>query len=162
MVKILKWWPQSRSANPPALTSSISLQHFYLFSCFWLLWTRCQFFLLLWGLYPSRVAGYTLLIIDIQNIFSILFLTVCSFALGAQTLIWRLLGAIPGPTIFGQFIDSACLQWKKSEDGCSTNTDKGSCLIYDNHSFSMYTFITHLWNYENYSTTLSCFVKFLL
>jgi solute carrier organic anion transporter family, member 4A len=53
-----------------------------------------------------------------------------TFALGAQTLIWRLLGTIPGPVVFGAFIDRSCALWQ-------TNCGQmGNCLAYDNESFS--------------------------
>jgi len=53
-----------------------------------------------------------------------------TFALGAQMIIWRLLGSIPGPLVFGLVIDDACLLWQ------TTGGVVGSCLIYDNYSFS--------------------------
>ena len=53
-----------------------------------------------------------------------------SLALGLQTLVWRLLGSIPGPVIFGVFIDRSCLLW---QDSCG---QRGSCLVYDNATFS--------------------------
>ena len=96
-------------------------------------------------LYLFTILIFIFLLLTIMNSMPILSATLRvvpvsrrSFALGAQMIVWRLLGAIPGPMIFGQFIDNACLQWKKNEGSCSTtNTDRGSCLIYDNRSSSM-------------------------
>ncbi len=85
-----------------------------------------------------------------------------AFALGTQMIIWRLLGnilktqlavestnccncwsftgAIPGPIIFGLFIDGSCVLWTQSNDDCGSNSDNsGSCLVYDNYSFSRYS-----------------------
>lgn len=60
-----------------------------------------------------------------------------AFALGTQMIIWRLLGAIPGPMIFGLFIDSSCVLWTHTNSNCNGNSDNsGSCLIYNNYSFS--------------------------
>ncbi|XP_046442240.1 solute carrier organic anion transporter family member 4A1-like isoform X2 [Daphnia pulex] len=60
-----------------------------------------------------------------------------AFALGTQMIIWRLLGAIPGPMIFGLFIDSSCVLWSHTNNECGDNSDNsGSCLIYNNYSFS--------------------------
>lgn len=53
-----------------------------------------------------------------------------TFALGTQMIIWRMLGSIPGPLVFGLVIDDACLLWQ------TTGGAVGSCLIYDNYSFS--------------------------
>jgi hypothetical protein len=63
-----------------------------------------------------------------------------AFALGTQMIIWRLLGAIPGPMIFGLFIDSSCVLWSHTNNECGDNSDNsGSCLIYNNYSFSRYS-----------------------
>jgi len=53
-----------------------------------------------------------------------------TFALGAQMIIWRMLGSIPGPLVFGLVIDDACLLWQ------TTDGAVGSCLVYDNYAFS--------------------------
>ena len=44
-----------------------------------------------------------------------------SFALGLQTIIIRLLGSIPGPVLFGFFIDRTCLLWDNSSCGMFIN-----------------------------------------
>ena len=60
-----------------------------------------------------------------------------TFALGVQMIIWRLLGSIPGPVIFGLAIDNACSLWQ------TTNGGVGSCQVYDNYSFSRYVQNVH-------------------
>ena len=37
-----------------------------------------------------------------------------SLAVGLQTMAIRLLGSIPGPVLFGYFIDRTCIQWDSS------------------------------------------------
>ncbi|XP_072176178.1 solute carrier organic anion transporter family member 4C1-like [Diadema setosum] len=54
-----------------------------------------------------------------------------SMSLGLNSLISRLLGAIPGPIIFGAVIDGACLVWQQT---CGT---RGSCWIYDTRSLAL-------------------------
>ncbi|XP_078666151.1 solute carrier organic anion transporter family member 4C1-like isoform X1 [Branchiostoma floridae x Branchiostoma belcheri] len=48
------------------------------------------------------------------------------FALGLQWIFVRCIGTIPGPILFGRFIDDACLVWQEKCDG------QGSCWFYDN------------------------------
>ncbi|EHB07378.1 Solute carrier organic anion transporter family member 4C1 [Heterocephalus glaber] len=50
-----------------------------------------------------------------------------SLALGVQFMLLRLLGAIPGPVIFGATIDNTCTLWDINECGI-----KGACWVYDN------------------------------
>ncbi|XP_069481560.1 solute carrier organic anion transporter family member 4C1 [Ambystoma mexicanum] len=54
-----------------------------------------------------------------------------SFALGVQWLFVRLLGAIPGPILFGITIDSACILWNIEPCG-----GKGACWTYNNDRMS--------------------------
>lgn len=54
-----------------------------------------------------------------------------SFALGVQWLFVRLLGAIPGPILFGLTIDSSCILWDIKP--CGGN---GACWTYDNDKMS--------------------------
>ena len=56
-----------------------------------------------------------------------------SLALGVQSAIWRLSGAIPGPIIFGAIFDSACLKWE------GTCGHRGNCWVYDNNHLSIGT-----------------------
>lgn len=49
-----------------------------------------------------------------------------SLAIGLQSCLWKLLGAIPGPIVFGLFLDTTCLVW---DQGCDGDT---SCISYDN------------------------------
>ncbi|XP_070533600.1 solute carrier organic anion transporter family member 4C1-like [Ptychodera flava] len=58
-----------------------------------------------------------------------------SYALGVASLLYRLLGGVPGPIIFGAIIDSSCLVWQET---CGTT---GSCWIYDNREFGVKWFI---------------------
>merc|ERR1719402_1833058 len=53
-----------------------------------------------------------------------------SLALGLQNIVVKLIGSIPGPILFGYFIDQVCLLW---EPDC---VDAGSCLLYDNIKMS--------------------------
>ena len=55
-----------------------------------------------------------------------------SMAIGIQTIIVRLIGGIPGPIMFGYFIDKTCLLWQQS---CK---DEGSCIVYDNYQFAVF------------------------
>ena len=103
-----------------------------------------------------------------------------AFALGTQMIIWRLLGnifnsfkcvtlvetalcsatgAIPGPIIFGLFIDSSCVLWTQSSDKCGTSDsdNSGSCLVYDNYSFSRYRYSSSLFE----TTAFSWIILFL-
>jgi len=57
-----------------------------------------------------------------------------SLAVGLQTMAIRLLGSIPGPVLFGYFIDRTCIQWDSSCD----ESGQGSCLLYNNWEFSVF------------------------
>ncbi|XP_033100782.1 solute carrier organic anion transporter family member 4A1-like isoform X2 [Anneissia japonica] len=59
-----------------------------------------------------------------------------AFGLGIQSLMYRLLGTVPGPIIFGAIIDGQCLLWEKECNGSN-----GTCWLYDNESFSQYTLL---------------------
>jgi len=54
-----------------------------------------------------------------------------SLGLGLQSIILRLIGSIPGPVLFGYFLDKACILW---EPNCE---DHGSCLLYNNYQMSV-------------------------
>ncbi|XP_046859247.1 solute carrier organic anion transporter family member 4A1-like isoform X2 [Xenia sp. Carnegie-2017] len=47
-----------------------------------------------------------------------------SYALGLQLVLWRAVGSLPAPVVFGSFIDKSCLLWRES---CGT---RGDCLAY--------------------------------
>ena len=47
-----------------------------------------------------------------------------------QWIVLTLLGAIPGPVLFGIFIDKTCDLWE------STCQGQGNCLVYDNKKLS--------------------------
>jgi len=57
-----------------------------------------------------------------------------SLALGLQNIFIRLLGTIPGPVMFGYYIDNTCTLWNKSCD----ESGHGSCLLYENYDFSVF------------------------
>ena len=50
----------------------------------------------------------------------------CFEFVDSNTSYFRLLGAIPGPILYGRLIDEACL------------LSSGNCLFYDNYSMSVY------------------------
>ncbi|XP_002731058.1 solute carrier organic anion transporter family member 4C1-like [Saccoglossus kowalevskii] len=52
-------------------------------------------------------------------------------ALGISSILYRCLGSVPGPIVFGAVIDSSCLVWQEQ---CGKT---GSCWIYDNHMFAV-------------------------
>ncbi|XP_071507207.1 solute carrier organic anion transporter family member 4A1-like [Diadema antillarum] len=54
-----------------------------------------------------------------------------SFALGIQSLIYRGLGTVPGPIVFGALIDLVCIVWQTDCDGSQT------CWLYQNADFSL-------------------------
>ena len=49
-------------------------------------------------------------------------------------MIWRALGAVPGPIIFGALFDASCEYWQEECD------DRGNCWVYDNKSLSLRIF----------------------
>lgn len=53
-----------------------------------------------------------------------------TYALGLQWLFLCVFGSMPGPVVFGAFIDKTCILW---EETCS---GKGSCLEYNNELLS--------------------------
>jgi len=54
-----------------------------------------------------------------------------SLALGLQSIILRVVGSIPGPILFGVFMDKACSLWEQ------TCEEQGSCLLYDNYQMAV-------------------------
>ena len=53
-----------------------------------------------------------------------------AYALGVQWIVLTLLGAIPGPVLFGIFIDKTCDLWETTCHG------QGNCLVYNNKKLS--------------------------
>lgn len=53
-----------------------------------------------------------------------------TYALGLQWLFLCMFGSMPGPVVFGAFIDKTCILW---EETCS---GRGSCLEYNNELLS--------------------------
>lgn len=58
-----------------------------------------------------------------------------SFALGMQFVIFRLLGYIPSPIVFGNVIDSSCLLWSVKRCSQLLPAVSGRCLLYDIQDF---------------------------
>ncbi|XP_022088820.1 solute carrier organic anion transporter family member 4A1-like [Acanthaster planci] len=58
-----------------------------------------------------------------------------AFALGVQSLLYRALGTVPGPIIFGSIIDKSCILWEESCDGAR------QCWLYNNSEMSINVFI---------------------
>ncbi|XP_072175384.1 solute carrier organic anion transporter family member 4A1-like [Diadema setosum] len=56
-----------------------------------------------------------------------------TYALGVQSLMFRMLGSVPGPVVFGALIDKSCLLWQYGQDGSR------KCWTYNNELFSRYT-----------------------
>ena len=40
-----------------------------------------------------------------------------SMAVGVQTIVARLVGGIPGPILYGYFIDNTCILWQQNNCG---------------------------------------------
>ena len=59
-----------------------------------------------------------------------------SLALGVQSVLFRALGSIPGPIVFGAIFDSSCVYWQFDCDG----RRHGNCWVYDNNLISLRTF----------------------
>ena len=57
-----------------------------------------------------------------------------ALALGMQSVMFRVLGSIPGPIIFGAIFDSACVYWQYE---CGK---RGNCWVYDNDNLSLRAF----------------------
>lgn len=51
-------------------------------------------------------------------------------ALGLQSAIYRTVGSIPGPLLFGAMVDLSCVDW---DYNCDV---RGNCWIYDNDKLS--------------------------
>ena len=49
-----------------------------------------------------------------------------SMAVGLQTMIARVFGSIPGPILFGHFIDNTCKLWRRDSEasGIMTNDER--------------------------------------
>ncbi len=58
-----------------------------------------------------------------------------SFALGVQSLMFRVFGSIPGPLLFGVIVDSGCV-YAQYECGRLAN-----CWVYDNNLLSVRAYI---------------------
>ncbi|XP_054749389.2 solute carrier organic anion transporter family member 4A1-like [Lytechinus pictus] len=55
-----------------------------------------------------------------------------AFALGIQTLMYGLLGCVPGPIVFGALLDESCLLWETSCEGT------GNCWLYENRDSALW------------------------
>lgn len=76
-----------------------------------------------------------------------------SLALGVQSVIWRALGSIPGPIIFGVIFDSSCVYWQFD---CGR---RGNCWVYNNDHISIRAFfITTTGVLVNFVFMLLCWI----
>lgn len=55
-------------------------------------------------------------------------------ALGVQSVLFRALGSIPGPILFGVIFDSSCVYWQYD---CGR---RGNCWVYNNSHISIRAF----------------------
>ena len=81
-----------------------------------------------------------------------------SLALGLQSIILRVVGSIPGPILFGVFMDKACSLWEQTCGNCCSfskniferylhppllvllslsSEERGSCLLYNNYQMAV-------------------------
>ena len=57
-----------------------------------------------------------------------------SLALAVQSVVWRAIGSIPGPLLFGVIFDTSCLYWQEE---CGR---RGNCWVYNNDNISTRAF----------------------
>ena len=55
-----------------------------------------------------------------------------ALALGLQSAIWRIFGAVPGPLLFGYLFDLSCVVWQEQCDR------HGNCWVYHTDKLSIY------------------------
>ncbi|XP_030829851.1 solute carrier organic anion transporter family member 4A1 [Strongylocentrotus purpuratus] len=55
-----------------------------------------------------------------------------AFALGFQTLLYGLIGCVPGPIVLGALLDQSCLLWETSCEGT------GNCWLYENRNSALW------------------------
>ena len=80
-----------------------------------------------------------------------------AYALGLQWIFLSLLGSLPGPVLFGIFIDKSCDLWEKTCHGT------GNCLQYNNVKLSyMLCGATALFQGKSYMTFITCVLKDLI
>ena len=77
-----------------------------------------------------------------------------SIGLSFQWCIMRLIGAIPGPVLFGVLLDFSCML---QMDSCD---EKGACLLYDNEKMANYMLIK--FTFLKVCSTLSVFMAWKL
>ena len=58
-----------------------------------------------------------------------------SLALGIQSMIFRVIGSIPGPIVMGALFDASCEFWQHQ---CG---DKGNCWVYNNIDLSAWIIV---------------------
>ena len=61
-----------------------------------------------------------------------------SLALGVQSILWRAVGSIPGPLLYGVIFDTSCIYWQEE---CGR---RGNCWVYNNDSISIRAFFLSL------------------
>ena len=80
-----------------------------------------------------------------------------AYALGLQWIFLSLLGSLPGPVLFGIFIDKSCDLWEKTCHGT------GNCLQYNNVKLSyMLCGATALFQGKSCMTFITCILKDLI
>jgi len=57
-----------------------------------------------------------------------------SLALAVQSVLWRAIGSIPGPLLFGVIFDTSCVYWQEE---CGR---RGNCWVYNNNSIGTRAF----------------------
>ena len=76
-----------------------------------------------------------------------------SLALGVQSVLFRVLGTIPGPILFGVIFDSGCLYW---QEDCGS---RGNCWVYNNNDISLRAyFMTTLGVATSFILTVLCWI----
>lgn len=55
-----------------------------------------------------------------------------------QSVLWRAVGSIPGPLLYGVIFDTSCIYWQEE---CGR---RGNCWVYNNNSISVRAFFLSL------------------
>ena len=78
-----------------------------------------------------------------------------SLALGMQSVLWRAIGSIPGPLLYGVIFDTSCIYWQEE---CGR---RGNCWVYNNSSISIRAFFLSLFGVaSNTVFMILCWVFF--
>lgn len=60
-----------------------------------------------------------------------------TLALGLQSIIFRVIGNVPGPIVFGVIFDISCVFWNYEIPCGATQAVRGACWEYDNNLLSI-------------------------